>query len=161
VPTTGVIDAGTPATGVPARTTVYFLADSGLRPVPRRGTDDADPVATAVRLLLAGPTAAESRTLTTALPAVPDGVDVSTDKNIVTVRFPAGVGRLDARAMAQLTCTAARAIGRSPTHPSAADRSATPPAPREAVGLAPGQVGVLAVGTTWKTLRTGAACPVG
>jgi hypothetical protein len=29
------------------------------------------------------------------------------------------------------------------------------------VGLAPGQVGVLAVGTTWKTLRTGAACPVG
>ncbi|MEU6418984.1 GerMN domain-containing protein [Streptomyces spiralis] len=161
VPTSGVIGAGPPATGVPARTTVYFLADSGLRPVPRRTPGDESPVAAAVRLLLSGPTPAEARTLATALPAVPGRVDVSTDGDVVTVRFPAGVGRLDARAMAQLTCTVSGVLGRSSALPSAARRSGTPPFPRGTVGAVAGHVEVRAVGTTWKTLGTDVACPAG
>ncbi|WP_086728444.1 GerMN domain-containing protein [Streptomyces carpinensis] len=161
VPTSGVIGAGAPATGVPARTTVYFLADSDLRPVPRRTPYDDTPVAAAVQLLLAGPTPAEARTLSTALPAVRGGVDVRTDGDSVTVRFPAGVDRLDARAMAQLTCTVERAVGRSSTVPSAAERSSAPPVQRGAVGVVPRHVGVRAVGTTWKTVGTDAACPAG
>jgi hypothetical protein len=160
VPTSGVIDAGAPATGVPARTTVYFLADSRLHAVPRPTTGGGSPVAEAVRLLLRGPTPAEARTLSTTLPVTPDGVDIRADGDIVTVRFPPGVDRVDPRAMAQLTCTVATALGKRAAFPSADRRTTAPPALPEAPDGVSKYVGVRAVGTTWKTLGTDVACPV-
>ncbi|EYT83279.1 hypothetical protein CF54_08295, partial [Streptomyces sp. Tu 6176] len=122
VPTSGVIDAGAPAVGVPARITLYFVTDGTLRPVPRRLPEDTgDPVEGAVRLLLAGPVGDEARKLTTALPTVPGRPAVTVAGGAVTVRFPAGVERLDTTAMEQLTCTAVHAL-----HWSGADASPSP-----------------------------------
>ncbi|GAA2298066.1 hypothetical protein OKJ48_42445 [Streptomyces kunmingensis] len=83
------------------------------RPAAPSGTD---PVTYAVRQLLAGPTAAESDGLTTALPELehPSRVttEVTTEKGSGTdtflVRFPVGTARPTGPALRQLACTAAR-----------------------------------------------------
>ncbi|MEU6477711.1 hypothetical protein ABZ858_12610 [Streptomyces sp. NPDC047017] len=164
VPTSGVIDAGAPAVGVPAGTVVYFVAGDTLRAVPRTPAGDGDPVAQAVRLLLAGPNRAEARTLATELPAVPGQVAVTTRGDTVTVRFPAGVARLGTRAMEQLTCTVARARRLSP--PVAGATGALPggaqPDGTETGGTPdPRHLSVRAVGATWATARAEDICPTG
>ncbi|MFC4329264.1 GerMN domain-containing protein [Streptomyces andamanensis] len=178
VPTSGVIDAGTPAVGVPARITLYFVADGTLRPVPRRLPKGiGDPVEGAVRLLLAGPVGDEARKLTTALPALPGRAAVTVAEGTVTVRFPAGVERLDTTAMEQLTCTAVHAL-----HWSGADASPSPgsgePSPGLPHSVPPGadggmstapprqpgpqpHVSVRAVGEGWATARPDTVCPPG
>ncbi|MFF0461737.1 hypothetical protein [Streptomyces mexicanus] len=169
VPPTGVIDAGAPASGIPARTTVYFLAGTALRGVPRPTADGTDPVAGAVALLLAGPTRAEARQhLTTDLPEVSAGVRVTSDGDTVTVRLPPGVGRLTDRGVEQLACTAAHArrsvASRGPDGPAASptgrpDAFAAGGAPRPVRGAA--RISVRVVGATWDTVRTVSLCPSG
>ncbi|MFH8220574.1 GerMN domain-containing protein [Streptomyces sp. NPDC018057] len=189
VPTSGVIDAGAPAVGVPARTTLYFVAGGTLRPVPRRLPEDGgDPVEGAVRLLLAGPVGDEALKLTTSLPAVPGRAAVTVAGDAVTVRFPAGVERLDTTAMEQLTCTAVRALRwsgeyASPSPPGAGTASpgstgtgSTGPGSSLPDSVPPGAVGgmstappwqpgpqphvsVRAVGEGWATARPDTVCP--
>ncbi|MEW2295372.1 hypothetical protein ABZ719_22160 [Streptomyces sp. NPDC006743] len=163
VPTSGVIDAGAPAFGVPARIMVYFVAADGLlRPVPRRTPDEAaDPVTAAVRLLLAGPDRSEARTLTTSLPAVPGPVAVSVGRDVVSVRFPAGVGRLDNLAMEQLTCTAADTLSRSPdlALPSYPATPAGPVAGGVSTPAPQPHISVRAEGEGWATARSDTVCP--
>jgi hypothetical protein len=138
VPTSGVIDVGVPASGLPTvpvantRAVLYFVVGGRLQPVRRMARDDgADPVVTAVVLLLAGPEAAGRSDLGTRLPRLPapspgTGVTAWTHRNTVTVRFPAGFGRPDALGLRQLACTAAAAA--AGTSREAAVVSA-PPAP--------------------------------
>lgn len=104
VPTSGVIEAGSPATGMAAGLNVYFLAGSELVAVPRRTDGTADTV-TAVRLVFAGPSAAEANKLGTQLPELPSPPVVIAKGGIVVVRLPPGVGPLSKPAMAQLACT--------------------------------------------------------
>ncbi|MEU5086137.1 hypothetical protein [Streptomyces sp. NPDC021356] len=165
VPTSGVIDAGAPAVGVPAQVTVYFVADGVLRPAPRQmPAGAADPVGAAVRLLLAGPNPGEARQLTTSLPALPGPVGVTVEQDVVSVRFPAGVGRPGTLAMEQLTCTAARALRRSGDREGLAvpTYAATPPAPEGASTATPEpHISVRATGYGWATARSDAVCPAG
>ncbi|MFF4401107.1 hypothetical protein [Streptomyces sp. NPDC001480] len=58
IPTTGVVEAGGPAGGIVPTTSVYFVADGTLVPVPRRmvATVGVEP---AVLMLLQGPTEKE------------------------------------------------------------------------------------------------------
>ncbi|MFI2641109.1 hypothetical protein [Streptomyces sp. NPDC018610] len=162
VPTSGVIDAGEPAVGASASIEVWFLDDGVPRGVPRRVPAKGDVVAGAVRLLLAGPTAAESATLTTSLPAVRGEVGVTTDGDAVSVRFPAGVERLGPLAMEQLTCTVAEAHRLAAASPSPTARAGTPTSvpPLRADGQAH-DVSVRAVGDTWATARPDTVCPAG
>ncbi|MFB7597133.1 hypothetical protein [Streptomyces sp. NPDC056160] len=163
VPTSGVIDAGAPAVGVPADVTVYFVADGVLSPAPRRmPAGAADPVGAAVRLLLAGPNPGEAPKLTTSLPALPGPVGVTVEQYVVSVRFPAGVGRPGTLAMEQLTCTAARALRRSANRENLAipTYAATPAAPDSSRTSTPvAHISVRATGSGWATARSDAVCP--
>ncbi|MFI0238746.1 hypothetical protein [Streptomyces sp. NPDC016845] len=85
-----------------------------LQGVPRpAAATGADPVSYAVRKLLAGPTAAEAGTLTTALPRLPDAsrlaVETGSASGAVVVRFPAGTDQPSVTGLRQLACTVARA----------------------------------------------------
>ncbi|OPG06368.1 hypothetical protein B1R27_17860 [Streptomyces sp. GKU 895] len=67
IPTTGVVEAGAPASGVRPITPVYFLHDDALVAVPRTTAWPGD-AGDAVRLLLRGPTPGEAgKRLTTAI----------------------------------------------------------------------------------------------
>ncbi|MEU5595084.1 hypothetical protein [Streptomyces sp. NPDC020298] len=71
IPTTGVVEAGGPADGVVATTSVYLVADRTLVPVPRQMAS-AVGVEPAVRLLFQGPTEKERlKGLHTLLPLLP------------------------------------------------------------------------------------------
>lgn len=136
VPTTGVIDVGVPASGLPtvpaagSRAVLYFLDGGRLRPVRQEVGDRQDPVATAVELLLAGPAAAGRPDLSTHLLrfAAPSGsVAVRTQGRTVTVRLPSGIPAPDALGLRQLACTAATAFGAaSPGAVLAPPRAAEP-----------------------------------
>ncbi|WP_406444161.1 hypothetical protein OHB00_45720 [Streptomyces sp. NBC_00631] len=77
IPTTGVVQAGGPASGAVPSTRLYFVRGDALIAV-RRATDAPGDVESALRALFLGPTAAERRKgLTTRLPlltAVPTTV---------------------------------------------------------------------------------------
>lgn len=143
VPPSGVVEVGEPATGMALSNAVYFLDREGrdrgaaepadgvvLRAVPRPEIAGADPVASAVRQLLAGPTATESPGLTTALP--PDigrsQVTVATDRETggVTISFPTGTPRLSDAALRQLSCTVALATRTQTPRPPATTPTAWP-----------------------------------
>lgn len=156
VPTSGVVDVGVPASGLPAepppgtRVVLYFVDGGRLRPVGGLVKVGRDPVAMAIELLLAGPAAAGRPDLTThvRMPAPPAAVSSWTRGRTVTVRLPAGFGRPDPLGSRQLACTAASAAGAarslaSRAQPSAGQPSAlaTPvplPASVQVVLLAPG-----------------------
>ncbi|SDP33996.1 hypothetical protein [Actinacidiphila guanduensis] len=114
VPTTGVVDVGAPATGLPqpppasALVVVYLVADGHLAAVWRKAPGAADPAAWAMRLLFAGPSPEEARKhLTTHLPRPPGTVEVQVDRSSMTVRLPSGVAAPDGLGMQQVACTAA------------------------------------------------------
>ncbi|MFI6086249.1 GerMN domain-containing protein [Streptomyces sp. NPDC051217] len=127
MPPSGVVEVGEPATGMALSNAVYFLDRAGreagdaqpddgvaLRAVARDRVPGLDPVTSAVRQLLAGPTRAESEDLATALPPNtprPD-VTVGTDRDAdsVVIRFPAGTPPLGAAALRQLSCTVGLAV---------------------------------------------------
>lgn len=122
VPPSGVVEVGEPATGMTLSNAVYFLDRAGpattdaqstdgvvLRAVARDRIPGLDPVTSAVRQLLAGPTRAESDGLATALPPNIGRPDVTLgsdrDAGTVVIRFPAGTPRLGPAALRQLSCT--------------------------------------------------------
>ena len=142
IPTTGVVEAGGPASGAVATIRVYYVADGALRGVARRvsGTVDAG---AAVDVLLRGPTDAErTEGLRTLLPSVayrpvaplfsaaptPDPsesagaakwVEVSTRQGRVDIRLTVSFGSKAALAAAQLRCTvvAAELVGDPGSNP--------------------------------------------
>lgn len=128
IPATGVVEVGGPASGVVPTIRIYLVTDGALVAVPRRTVAPVD-VASAVDMLLQGPTDAErAKRLTTLLPqtgrlptaapsatstglAVPvpeetrasDLVRVATRGDRVSLQLSAAVKDL---AVAQLICTA-------------------------------------------------------
>ncbi|MER5216812.1 hypothetical protein ABT063_41340 [Streptomyces sp. NPDC002838] len=128
VPTTGVVEAGGPASGVVPTIRIYLVVDGTLIAVPRRTVAPVD-VESAVDVLLQGPSDAErAKRLTTLLPlpgplptaapaAPPTGlavrvpqearasdlVKVATQGDRVSLELSAVVNDL---AVAQLICTA-------------------------------------------------------
>ncbi|MFC8076419.1 GerMN domain-containing protein [Streptomyces sp. NPDC057307] len=127
VPPSGVVEVGEPATGMTLSNAVYFLDRAGpattdarpadgvvLRAVARDRIPGLDPVTSAVRQLLAGPTRAESDGLATALPPNIGSPDVTLggdrDAGAVVIRFPAGTPRLGAAALRQISCTVGLAV---------------------------------------------------
>ncbi|MEV8339873.1 hypothetical protein [Streptomyces niveus] len=114
VPPSGVVEVGEPATGMTLSKAVYFLdAESSLHAVARPGISDTNPVAAAVRELLAGPTPTESEYLTTALPPDLPQPEITVGTATILLRFPTGTPRLTPAALHQLTCTTALT-----THPN-------------------------------------------
>ncbi|MDQ1049492.1 hypothetical protein [Streptomyces sp. V4I2] len=134
IPTTGVVQAGGPASGVVPTIRVYFVADGTLVAVPRRTVAPVD-VESAVEVLLEGPTEAERvKRLTTLLPlpgllptAVPaapaapatdgampvpqevrtaDLVKVTATDDRVSIELTAAMGEVTGLAADQLLCTA-------------------------------------------------------
>lgn len=114
VPPSGVVEVGEPATGMTLSKAVYFLdTESSLHAVARPEIPDTNPVAAAVRELLAGPTPTESEYLTTALPPDLPQPEITVGTATILIRFPTGTPRLTTAALHQLTCTTTLA-----THPT-------------------------------------------
>ncbi|MGW0953524.1 hypothetical protein ACWDAO_06890 [Streptomyces sp. NPDC001212] len=135
IPTTGVVEAGGPASGIKPTTPVYFVRDGALVAVPRT-TDKPGDAGAALQMLLIGPTSTEvdehlstevpgkpaemPQALATAAPepapasptperTSPDGPTVSLHDNALSIRLPPGFGALSRLATEQLICTAAAA----------------------------------------------------
>ena len=108
IPTTGVVEAGGPASGVAPTLQVYFVADGALRGVDRSIAGPVDPES-AVRVLLKGPTRAERAAgLYTVLPpeaSLMSRVTVTSREGRVTIRLSAVPGDSGDLAAAQLICT--------------------------------------------------------
>ncbi|MDT9696394.1 hypothetical protein [Streptomyces sp. P17] len=147
IPTTGVVEAGGPASGVVPTIRVYFVVDDALLGVPRRTAAPVD-VEKALRVLFVGPTDLEqSKRITTQLPLLPgvptppptaaatdapqrsrpaDVMTVTERNGEVSVQLSPAAGELTDLAAAQIICTA-----------TAAQRVATPgtePAPVSVTG---------------------------
>ncbi|MGW3495317.1 hypothetical protein [Streptomyces sp. NPDC001020] len=135
IPTTGVVEAGGPASGITPITPVYFVLDGALVAVPRTTARPGDAEA-ALQMLLIGPTPAEAdghlssempgkpaevpQALASAAPesapaspaprqTPPDGLTVSLQGDALSIRLPPGFGKLSRLATEQLVCTAAAA----------------------------------------------------
>ncbi|MFF2940122.1 GerMN domain-containing protein [Streptomyces niveus] len=131
VPPSGVIEVGEPATGMTLSKAVYFLdAESSLHAVARPEIPDTNPVAAAVRELLAGPTPTESEYLTTALPPDLPQPEITVGTATILLRFPKGTPRLTPAALHQLTCTTTLATPRTP-RPRPAPPSGAAAAPQQ------------------------------
>ncbi|MFF4803174.1 hypothetical protein ACFY1U_32970 [Streptomyces sp. NPDC001351] len=108
IPTTGVVEAGGPASGVAPTLRVYFVAGRTLRGVDRSLAGPVD-VDSAVRVLLKGPTRAEqAEGLYTVLPpeaSLMSRVTMTSRDSRVTIRLSAVPGDSGALAAAQLICT--------------------------------------------------------
>jgi hypothetical protein len=128
IPTTGVVEAGGPASGVVPTIRVYFVAEDTLVAVPRRTVAPVD-VESAVEVLLQGPTEAERvKRLTTLLPlrgflktavpaapatdgavAVPqevsDLVKVTATDDRLSIELSTAMGDVTGLAADQLICT--------------------------------------------------------
>ncbi|MGV9455545.1 hypothetical protein [Streptomyces sp. NPDC003635] len=127
IPTTGVVEAGGPASGVVPTVRVYFVADGSLLGVPRPITAPVD-VRKALEVLFQGPgelerakrigTALPPRTGMRSLPPTPeeaqeaapdDFVTVTEREDGITVELSRAAGRLPDLAVAQIVCTATAA----------------------------------------------------
>ncbi|MFD3613786.1 hypothetical protein ACFWWT_00790 [Streptomyces sp. NPDC058676] len=130
IPTTGVVEAGGPASGVVPTIRVYFVADDTLVAIPRQTVAPVD-VESAVEVLFEGPTNPErAKRLTTLLPlpallptAAPapatdgafeapqeavaaDLVKVVAQDDRVSIELSPALGELPGLAVDQLVCTA-------------------------------------------------------
>ncbi|GHH85642.1 hypothetical protein GCM10018793_54450 [Streptomyces sulfonofaciens] len=162
VPPSSVVEAGEPATGMPAGVEVYFLAGGRLVAVPRRAPGTPD-LATAVRLLFAGPTGAESSRLTTALPLLPRPPLVKDGGDTVVVRLPARTDPLGTRGQQQLMCTVVHAPDpywdrRGALAPPAGGRKPVPPVTSPPGGAARALI-VRVIGTDWEVDLGSGSCP--
>jgi hypothetical protein len=135
------------ASGAPESATPRPMAGPGsLHGVPRPAATGTDPVSYAVRRLLAGPTPAEAKGLTTALPRPKDPSRVTTETDrrarTIVIHFPAGTGLLTEPALYQLACTAARAdrVRREADGEKAARATTAPTPTTDAVPLRPDPV---------------------
>jgi hypothetical protein len=160
VPASGVIDVGPAASGMPPRlpvmATVYLLHDGALLPVPRTAGPGVDPVSTALRELLAGPTAPErAKGLTTGLPQVPSAVRVETRERSVTVTLSGAAAAPGPEGLLQIACTASTAFPAA-AKAALAGRAAQPP---EATGGEPAPVHVTVTGQGWSRVAPADGCP--
>ncbi|MEV8287474.1 GerMN domain-containing protein [Streptomyces niveus] len=154
VPPSGVIEVGEPATGMTLSKAVYFLnAESSLHAVARPEIPDTNPVAAAVRELLAGPTPTESEYLTTALPPDLPQPEITVAAATILIRFPEGTPRLTPAALHQLTCTTTLAT--HPTRPRPAPPSGAAAAPRQT----PPTIHITTPNTPPQPTPTPAPCP--
>ncbi|MFI0895484.1 hypothetical protein [Streptomyces sp. NPDC020983] len=112
IPTTGVVEAGEPGSGIRPATTLYFVraADGSLATVEREegvqlGTEGA------LKLLFAGPGPMEEKFfgLTTLVGAPPSPFTVHRAKGRLTVDLGPDAGRLPPGAVDQIVCTATTA----------------------------------------------------
>ncbi|MBY8877529.1 GerMN domain-containing protein [Actinacidiphila acidipaludis] len=173
MPTTGVVDVGMPASGLPAvpvaadRVVVYFLDGDRLQAAQEKIAGDADPVAAAVHLLFAGPGAAGRPDLTTRLPHLTSPVQVRLQDGTVTLTLPAGTAAPDSAGVRQLVCTAATAYRLSGGAPHLAQPrvggsipgTAVPaPTPSEAASASV-TVRVALHGSPWHHTQSDPACP--
>ncbi|MER6181293.1 hypothetical protein [Streptomyces sp. NPDC001652] len=130
IPTTGVVEAGGPASGIPPTVAIYLIRDGALVAVDRTVSDAGEPVA-AVESLLKGPTPQEQREqLTTELarqvpattvptpspaesapadPAPEEQVRLMAETDRLRLELPVYAGKLTPLAANQVICTAARA----------------------------------------------------
>ncbi|WP_327719075.1 hypothetical protein OG381_29375 [Streptomyces sp. NBC_00490] len=125
IPTTGVVEAGGPASGIPPTVPIYLIRDGALVAVDRTVSDAGEPVA-AVESLLKGPTPQEQRerlttelarplpaaTLPTPAPAEPapeESLRLMTETDRLRLELPRYAGKLTPLAANQVICTAARA----------------------------------------------------
>ncbi|MEV0554191.1 MULTISPECIES: hypothetical protein [unclassified Streptomyces] len=109
IPSTGVVEAGEPATGIRPAYVLYFVRQDTLLGVRSQvpGTFD---IGTAVELLFRGPDALLGRkALTTELPRLTSPVTLRASGARVSVTLPPGTEPLSGTALAQLTCTIADA----------------------------------------------------
>ncbi|MFD8169291.1 hypothetical protein ACFV2W_22855 [Streptomyces cellulosae] len=135
VPTSDVIEAGAPASGMPgppvptadvaepATVPLFFLTDGELTAYPRPATDAAD-LTSVVRLLLEGPNEKERAvSATTALPRLSSAPSVTvTDGSTIKVTLPDAPTPVSREALLQLTCTVRYAAAPFP-RPSGQDRT--------------------------------------
>lgn len=153
VPPSGVVEVGEPATGMTLSKAVYFLdAESSLHAVARPEIPDTNPVAAAVRELLAGPTPTESEYLTTALPPDLPQPEITVGTTTILIRFPTGTPRLTTAALHQLTCTTTLAT--RPTRPRPA-----PPSGAAAPQQTPPTIHITIPNTPPHPTPTPPACP--
>lgn len=154
VPTSDVIEAGAPASGMPgpspttdvpepATVPLFFLTDGELTAYPRPATDAAD-LTSVVRLLLEGPNDKEAAlSATTDLPRLSGAPTVTvTDGHTIRVTLPDTPTPVSREALLQLTCTVRYAAAPFP-HPSGADRT-----PR-----------LQLTGTSWTMTSPTTSCP--
>ncbi|MEU6192573.1 hypothetical protein [Streptomyces sp. NPDC047061] len=170
IPTTGVVQAGGPASGVVPTAGLYFVRDGALFAV-RRETDAPGDVESTLRQLLLGPTDAErSKGLTTRLPlptgmpsavptvpvaggaaiAVPEApggaglVRVTSHEDRISVELSSTAGELSdpGLAAAQLACTADAAQRTADPDAEPAPVTVTLPGGRRIEGAATGCPGV-------------------
>ncbi len=161
VPTSDVIEAGAPASGMPgpaptktlaepATVPLFFLTDGELTAYPRPATDAGD-LASVVRLLLEGPNEKErAASATTDLPRLTGAPSVTViDGVTITVTLPDTPTPVSREALLQLTCTVRHASPPAPTavpRPSAEETA--PPAPT-----------LQLTGTSWTMTSPTSACP--
>ncbi|MFI1019085.1 GerMN domain-containing protein [Streptomyces sp. NPDC020965] len=116
ISTTGPVQAGAPATGIPQPGTqtnsvrIYFTDPYGPRAITRPTDQPLDPQH-ALDLLLKGPTPAErERGLTTQVPPPTGRLTATTTTGTVDISLPFEVASdLDVTAVSQIVCTAAHA----------------------------------------------------
>ncbi|WP_406280528.1 hypothetical protein [Embleya sp. NBC_00896] len=109
VPSTGVLTGGEPASGVPTGMRVYFASDEGLRGVSRPTVEIRD-LSSAIKLLIAGPDAAELATGLVTLVYVEGEFHTAVDAGRITLTMPrAHSENPPGQATGQIVCTLSRA----------------------------------------------------
>jgi hypothetical protein len=173
VPTTGVVDVGEPAVGLPTvpgarpETVVFFLDGGRLTAAGREvtgGTGGPETVTAALDLLFAGPAALGRPELTTRLAQPRAVIGVRTEGHTVTVRLPAGVPLPDDLGMRQVACTAVVAFrSDSPVLRPTSGSSALSASGGAAATVPPGAVAVpvriVVIGSDGHAERTDPSCP--
>lgn len=111
IPTTNVVQAGEPASGISQATAViYFVRDGAQTPVPRT-VGGPGSLQAAVEALFSGPSTQDRQQgLATALPPLTAVPKVSADRTQVLIRLPAGTPPLTGTALLQLVCTVRYAL---------------------------------------------------
>jgi hypothetical protein len=111
IPTTGVVEAGEPASGIHPLTSLYFVLPDGSLAVSQHATGGLNGVPQSIGLLLEGVGPAETKAmgLSTRLPLPTRTPEIRIGAGTVTVDVHALATRLSPTAVDQLVCTAAAA----------------------------------------------------
>ncbi|MGW1887924.1 hypothetical protein [Streptomyces sp. NPDC001970] len=109
IPSTGVVEAGDPATGIRPILLLHFVKDGKLIAVPRATTEPVG-VEQAVAMVVRGPNTPERLSgLTTELPPLTTGWTVRIRGDEVSVELPPDTGPLSRTALDQLLCVSVEA----------------------------------------------------
>ena len=171
VPPSGVIQAGSPASGIFSPTptprppalaaiSLFFVHKGDLTPYSRKTPHPGDMQAT-VRLLFGGLTASEAATATTELPRLTEAPAVTIDSdNTVVIQLPEDVAPFSRLAMLQLECTLANAysLARLSTDTGGAGAPGDSPS-SSSVRLSATPTSVRVVGSGWTRTQQAGSCP--